>query len=61
MSHDETRLENIYADIDLAKTNYQAAAEKLSNSRIKSAATLSKKITASMQELNMPPANLTLR
>ena len=54
MSHDETRLENIYADIDLAKTNYQAAAKKLSNSRIKSAAALSKKITASMQELNMP-------
>lgn len=54
MSHDETRLVNIFSDIDVAKTNYQSAAEKLSESRKKSAATLSAKITASMQELNMP-------
>lgn len=54
MSHDETRLVNIFSDIDVAKSNYQSAAEKLSKSRIKSAAKLSTQITASMQELNMP-------
>ncbi|XQW83941.1 DNA repair protein RecN [Thalassotalea piscium] len=54
ISMDETRLTFVADEIEQAKVAYQLAAEQLSNSRIKSANKLSKLISASMNELNMP-------
>lgn len=51
---DESKLSGLTEDIEQAKVNYIAAAQKLSSSRIKAANILSKAISLSMQELNMP-------
>ena len=53
-SSDETRLVQINDDIDAAKQKYQEAAQSLSESRSKAAVKLSKLISKSMAELNMP-------
>ncbi|MBA6297369.1 DNA repair protein RecN [Colwellia sp. MB02u-9] len=53
-SSDETRLNQINDDIEAAKQKYQHAALILSDSRKKAATKLSKMITKSMAELNMP-------
>ncbi|NQZ24492.1 MAG: DNA repair protein RecN [Colwellia sp.] len=53
ITSDGSRLDNVYIDIEKAKTHYQQAANTLTTSRLKSAKQLSKKITASMKELNM--------
>jgi len=54
ISTDETRLNSIIDDIELAKHHYFEAASGLSASRNKSAKKLNKLISKSMQELNMP-------
>lgn len=54
ISSDESRLTTINAEIEDMLHSYQQAAHLLSESREKSAKKLSKLITASMQELNMP-------
>lgn len=51
---DETRLINVNDEIELAKQNYLIAAQALSKSRSDSARKLSKLISKSMNELNMP-------
>ena len=61
MSSDESRLVNILTEIDAAKSNYTIAAKKLSESRISSAASLSKMISESMQELNMPHGRFNIK
>ncbi len=53
ITSDGSRLDSVYIDIEKAKENYQQVAHSLSASRVKSAKQLSKKITASMKELNM--------
>ncbi|MGB1262865.1 MAG: DNA repair protein RecN [Cognaticolwellia sp.] len=53
-SSDENRLSQINDDIDSAKQKYHHAAQALSSSRKKAATKLSKMITNSMAELNMP-------
>lgn len=53
-SHDESRLLQINEDIELAKQHYFDAASALSTSRKNSATKLSKMITKSMADLNMP-------
>jgi DNA repair protein RecN (Recombination protein N) len=53
-SSDETRLKQINDDIDTAKHKYHDSALLLSDSRKKAAIKLSKMITKSMAELNMP-------
>ena len=53
-SSDENRLNQINDDIETAKQKYQHAAQALSDSRQKAAKKLSKMITNSMSELNMP-------
>jgi DNA repair protein RecN (Recombination protein N) len=50
---DESRLDGVYLEIEQVKQQYQQAAIKLSISRQNFAKKLSKKITASMKELNM--------
>jgi len=54
ISGDETRINTIIEELEQTKHNYIENAEQLSNSRQKSAKTLSKLISKSMQELNMP-------
>lgn len=54
ISSDESRLLNVMNEIENSKQAYRQSAEILSRSRIKSAKTLSKLISNSMQELNMP-------
>ena len=54
ISGDETRINSIIEELELTKIHYHESAETLSNSRKKSAKTLSKLISKSMQELNMP-------
>ena len=54
ISGDETRIEGLSEEIEAAKQSYLQAANVLSASRTKSAQALSKLITGSMQELNMP-------
>ena len=53
-SSDENRLNQINDDIEAARQKYQHAAQTLSESRQKAAKKLSKMITNSMSELNMP-------
>jgi DNA repair protein RecN (Recombination protein N) len=53
ITSDGSRLDSVYIDIEKAKAHYLQAANALSSSRLKSAKQLSKKITASMKELNM--------
>ena len=54
ISSDESRLLCVIDEIELAKQAYLEAAQVLSKSRNKAAKTLSKFISLSMQELNMP-------
>lgn len=53
ISGDENRLLHILDEIELSKAKYLSAAKKLSASRQQAAIELSKKITTSIQELNM--------
>ena len=53
ITSDGSRLDSVYIDIEKAKTHYLQVANTLTTSRLKSAKQLSKKITASMKELNM--------
>lgn len=54
ISNDESRINTIIDELELTKQHYNDSAQALSASRIKSAKSLSKLITKSMQELNMP-------
>ncbi|MCJ8320415.1 MAG: DNA repair protein RecN [Colwellia sp.] len=54
INSDETRLIKVNDEIELAKLNYLNAAQVLSKSRSDSAKKLSKLISKSMNELNMP-------
>ncbi|MEW6993134.1 DNA repair protein RecN [Colwelliaceae bacterium MEBiC 14330] len=54
ISHDETRINSIIEELEQTKMHYQQAACSLSSSRQESAESLSKLISKSMQELNMP-------
>ena len=54
ISSDETRLNTVIDEIDQAKTKYEQAAKKLSNSRKKAAKKVSSLISKSLQDLNMP-------
>ncbi len=54
ISHDETRINSIIEELEQTKMHYQQAACALSSSRQESAESLSKLISKSMQELNMP-------
>ncbi|GAW96526.1 MULTISPECIES: DNA repair protein RecN [Colwellia] len=54
ISGDETRINTIIEELEQTKQHYYDSAEVLSSSRIKSAKSLSKRISKSMQELNMP-------
>lgn len=60
MSNDETRLTHITEEIENSLIAYQEAASMLSASRQKAATKLSKLITKSMQELNMPEGNFSI-
>jgi DNA repair protein RecN (Recombination protein N) len=61
ISSDETRLLQVNEDIDNAKQNYIAIATQLSKNRQSAAKTLSKLITQSMQELNMPDSQFSVQ
>jgi DNA repair protein RecN (Recombination protein N) len=54
ISSDETRLTLVNDEIDRCRQSYLAAAQQLTVSRTKAAKKLSKLITESMKELNMP-------
>lgn len=54
ISGDETRIDTIIEELELTKQHYHESANTLSKSRIKYAQSLSKRISKSMQELNMP-------
>jgi DNA repair protein RecN (Recombination protein N) len=54
ISHDESRINVVIEEISKTEQNYQEAASMLTSSRTKAASTLSKLISKSMQELNMP-------
>lgn len=54
ISSDENRIIELTNEIEKTKTNYVEAAKALTTSRIKSAQKLSKLISKSIQELNMP-------
>ncbi|MFQ3267922.1 MAG: DNA repair protein RecN (Recombination protein N), partial [Colwellia sp.] len=54
ISGDETRIDTIIEELEQTKLHYNESAEALSNSRQKSGKILSKLISKSMQELNMP-------
>ncbi|WP_448550386.1 DNA repair protein RecN [Thalassotalea fusca] len=54
ISSDESRLSSVFDDIAKSKEQYYACAEKLTQARQKAAKKLSKLITTSMRELNMP-------
>jgi len=54
LEHAETRLEGLQEDIAAKLANYKKLAKKLTTSRTKQAALLSKKVTEHMQELGMP-------
>ena len=54
ISGDDSRQEQIYLELDQTQADYNDAALKLHDSRVEAAAKLSKLITKSIQELNMP-------
>ena len=54
ISSDESRLDNIIDEIEATKQKYDDAAQSLNQSRQKAADKLGKRITQSMNELNMP-------
>ncbi|MCO4321994.1 DNA repair protein RecN [Aliidiomarina quisquiliarum] len=54
LSASSERLEQLDSEINVAYNNYQAAAEKLSASRVKAAKSLDQKIIETMKQLNMP-------
>jgi len=54
ISNDETRINTIIEELEQTKLHYRESAAALSSSRLASAKSLSKLISKSMQELNMP-------
>lgn len=54
ISYDESRLDNLAEQIELTRQTYIEACKQLSKSRVKAGKELSKLISKSMQELNMP-------
>jgi len=54
ISGDETRINTIIEELEVTKQHFHESAESLTVSRVKSAKSLSKLISKSMQELNMP-------
>jgi len=54
ISHDETRINTIIEELEQTKLHFRESAAALSRSRENSAKSLSKLISKSMQELNMP-------
>lgn len=54
ISSDETRLNTVIDEIEMAKTKYEQAAKKLSSSRKKAAKKVSALISQSLHDLNMP-------
>lgn len=54
ISDDESRLDNLAEQIELTRQTYIEACKQLSKSRVKAGKELSKLISKSMQELNMP-------
>lgn len=60
ISSDETRLTTVVTEIEQVELSYEEAAKKLTNSRQNSAAKLSKLISKSMQELNMPNGQFSI-
>lgn len=61
MGDDENRLIDILSEIEQAKQQYYLSANKLSLSRTKAAVSLSKLITKSMKELNMPHGQFNIQ
>lgn len=61
ISSDETRLSQVNEDIDNTKQCYLTVAQQLSQTRQKAANILSKSITNSMQELNMPDSQFSVQ
>ncbi len=60
ISHDESRINVVIDELENIKMCYQNAALTLSKSRLSAASRLSKLITASMQELNMPHGQFSI-
>ncbi|RLV59593.1 DNA repair protein RecN [Parashewanella curva] len=56
LSQAENKLDDIKEVLQQAQSEYQSAAKKLSQSRLRFAKELNKLVTASIQELNMPKA-----
>ncbi len=54
ISGDETRINTIIEELEVTKQHFHESANSLTVSRVKSAKSLSKLISKSMQELNMP-------
>jgi DNA repair protein RecN (Recombination protein N) len=61
ISSDENRLDSVNKEIIAAEQNYANAAKQLSQARQKIAAQLSDKISASIQELNMPHGKFVVK
>ncbi len=59
-SHDESRINVVIEELENTKQYYQEAAKLLSKSRRSAASCLSKLITTSMQELNMPHGQFSI-
>ena len=60
LSSDETRLDNLAEQIDVSLQRYNEVSQKLTDSRLKAASSLSELITGSMQELNMPHGQFSI-
>ena len=60
LQQDNSRLGNINDELQLCQQKYLATAMQLRASRLKSAKVLGKRITASLQQLNMPEAKFSL-
>ncbi|MEW6996726.1 DNA repair protein RecN [Colwelliaceae bacterium BS250] len=60
LQQDDSRLTHINDEMQLCLQQYQESALTLRRSRIKSAAVLEQRISASMHQLNMPDANFKL-
>jgi DNA repair protein RecN (Recombination protein N) len=60
ISGDDSKINSIIDEISKTQQDYQDAALSLSASRTKAASALSKKITVSMQELNMPHGQFSI-
>ncbi|WP_133406083.1 DNA repair protein RecN [Parashewanella tropica] len=60
LSQAENKLDDIEEVLQQARSEYQSAAKKLSQSRLRFARELNKLVTASIQELNMPKAKFCI-